>query len=917
MLSGLGSTAPVEGGNQFGEYLKQLKSLPPAVLTIYLIVASLHLLSNVSQDDCRFILKGLSLAMRLLPISSTSTHGTLSIQNMLYDVDQVIRLLNIYPRFTSFACCPKCFMIHYRNPNASQPTYPERCIQETGQGVCNARLRKTKDVLNPKTETYMAKEVPLREYRYQSPQEYLSYIFSRSDLKQYLHGDPCKRSRDPNSAWDIWDASALRNFVYIDGKRFTDSDDECRLVFSLNMDGLNPFTNKEAGKKVSIGAIYMVCLNLPPSIRYKLENIYLVGIIPGPRQPSLHELNYLLNPLVDDFLLLWRQGFYLSQTCLHPYGVRIRGAIIPLICDLPAARHMSGFASYSHTIFCSECKQTLPDINDLNHTCWAPRTWEEHMEAARLWRDAQTIRERKKLYSTHGVRWSELLRLPYWDPTKYTLIDSMHAFYLRIFQHHVRNIWGMDAKMDEQEGILFNPDAYAPTEVEMKHGHWILRHGSPERLKLLKKKVLRELCKDTGVLRADGIRRDLLRQLLEYRVEQGWWTSDLKHLRDDADSGNNSGHGHSIRIDECEVLKDGTTSDDFFWHASKSRAKSASKDDLIKVFNCHVLPVTPPPLSKEELSKLKKRELLSYIQLERRRLRIIQDDGTHISNAATRAVNQCANILGRAVLKEIRRDMQTINRPSWQPNGPRWPGEAKFGKFTAAQWRTFCLINLPITLTRLWGGAAEGSIQRKCLENFMHLVTAVKLASMNRMNETRIAQYEYHIQEYLSTLLELYDTTITPYQHLSLHFGRHLRMFGPVHAWRCFPFERYNNVMQSISTNNKFSDLEKTMFTKFVSVQHIRGIFAEEERLPRDLADLSQYFNDTYGQKRQVKIGDILLEDPRYQDVEIVTWQTNQLTSVDPVIYEALTRWAFGAAVRPGIFRSGSPSQQQPSFVPS
>ncbi|RXW14134.1 hypothetical protein EST38_g11717 [Candolleomyces aberdarensis] len=870
--------------NTARRFRNQLKYLPPAVLTIYLLVASLHLLSNTSQDDCRFILNSLSLAMRLLPISSSSTHGSLSIQNMLHDVDQVVRLLDIYPRFTAFACCPKCFMIHYLNPDDVQSHYPERCIQETGKGVCNARLRKTKEVLDAKREAYITKDVPIREYRYQSPQEYLAYIFSRSDLKQYLYGDPCERSRDANDAWDIWDASALRDFTYIDGRRFTDSDDECRLVFSLNMDGLNPFTNKEAGKKVSIGAIYMVCLNLPPSIRYKLENIYLVGIIPGPRPPSLHDLNHLLNPLVDDFLLLWRQGFYLSRTCLHPHGIRVRGAIIPLICDLPAARHMSGFASYSHTIFCSECKQTLPNINDLNHTCWTPRTWEEHRKAAKLWRDAQSIQERKTLYSTYGLRWSELLRLPYWDPTKYTLIDSMHAFYLRIFQHHIRNIWGMDVKMDDQEGILFNPDAYAPTEVEMKHGHWVLRHGSEERLTLLKKKVLRELCKDTGVLTIDGARNDLLSQLLQYRIDQNWWTPDRRHIRDDASA-------HCIRVDKDETLKDGTTSDDFFWHASKSRAKSASKDDLKKVFECHVLPVTRPPWSQEQLSKLKKSELLAYIQSERQRLQIIQDDGIHISNGATRPRNQCANILGRTVLKEIRRDMQTINRPSWQPNGPRWPGEAKFGKFTAAQWKSFCLINLPITLTRLWGGAAEGSIQRQCLDNFMHLVTAVKLASMNRMNENRVTQYEYHIRQYLSTLLELYDTTITPYQHLSLHFGRHLRMFGPVHAWRCFPFERYNNVVQSFSTNNKFSDLEKTVFGKFISAQHIRGIFAEQDKLPGDLADLSKHFDETYGQKRQVKIGDILMEDPRYQVAEVHTWQPNQLTPVDPIVYRALAQW--------------------------
>lgn len=162
-------------------------------------------------------------------------------------------------------------------------------------------------------------------------------------------------------------------------------------------------------------------------------------------------------------------------------------------------------------------------------------------------------------------------------------------------------------------------------------------------------------------------------------------------------------------------------------------------------------------------------------------------------------------VLGRKTLKEIRQDMRSLHRPSWQANGPTRPGEAKRGKFTADQWRTFCTVNLPVTLIRLWGGAQEGSIERRRLDNFMYLVTAVKLATMNAMNEQRILEYEANMRRYLETLLELYPAIrLTPYQHLSLHFGRHLRMFGPVHAWRCFPFERYNFLIQSIPTNNKF-----------------------------------------------------------------------------------------------------------------
>jgi hypothetical protein len=149
--------------------------------------------------------------------------------------------------------------------------------------------------------------------------------------------------------------------------------------------------------------------------------------------------------------------------------------------------------------------------------------------------------------------------------------------------------------------------------------------------------------------------------------------------------------------------------------------------------------------------------------------------------------------------------MARLHLPSWVARPPSRPGEKKWGKFTADQWKTFCMQTLPVALIRLWGGQAEHSKERRRLDNFMHLVSAVKLATMHRMTEQRITEYEYHIRQYLQTLISLYPgTSITPYQHLSLHFGRHLRLFGPVHAWRCFPFERFNYILQQFPTNERF-----------------------------------------------------------------------------------------------------------------
>jgi hypothetical protein len=46
----------------------------------------------------------------------------------------------------------------------------------------------------------------------------------------------------------------------------------------------------------------MACLNLPPSIRYKPENMYLAGIVPGPEEPKLEMLNHYQDPLITNML---------------------------------------------------------------------------------------------------------------------------------------------------------------------------------------------------------------------------------------------------------------------------------------------------------------------------------------------------------------------------------------------------------------------------------------------------------------------------------------------------------------------------------------------------------------------------------------------------------------------------------------
>ena len=90
-------------------------------------------------------------------------------------------------------------------------------------------------------------------------------------------------------------------------------------LFSLSLDFFNPLWNIAGGKMVSVGVISLVCLNLLIGLCYKPENMFLLEIIPGSKEPSLDAINAYLRPLVDDLLKFWT-GVRFTHTSLHPLG---------------------------------------------------------------------------------------------------------------------------------------------------------------------------------------------------------------------------------------------------------------------------------------------------------------------------------------------------------------------------------------------------------------------------------------------------------------------------------------------------------------------------------------------------------------------------------------------------------------------
>jgi hypothetical protein len=160
-------------------------------------------------------------------------------------------------------------------------------------------------------------------------------------------------------------------------------------------------------------------------------------------------------------------------------------------------------------------------------------------------------------------------------------------------------------------------------------------------------------------------------------------------------------------------------------------------------------------------------------------------------------------VLGRGTLSEIRSDRRKMYVPSWIQQVPPEVGSARAGKLTADQWRTFITINLVVTLIRLWGALPPENRFRQMLDNLMDLVTAVKISHMRSLSHEQIDQYTKSMHSYLAGVLILYPhARLVIKHHLALHLSPLFRRFGPTHAWRTFPFERINLVLQRTQTNS-------------------------------------------------------------------------------------------------------------------
>lgn len=407
------------------------------------------------------------------------------LQNIPDTMAAAVGRFNLDGEVTVYAVCSSCHCTYEPEEVGNVLIYPKTCsnVPKAGSPPCGEKL------VDVRRDGDKEIHVPIKTFLYHHFHDYLAGLLSRPDLEQIMDHrcdvlrdseaqmdtNNAPRQSDSDPVHDIFDAEFLRTFKdHTGSKLFVDRPNgEGRYAFVLNMDFFNPEGMNIRGSRSSCGIISMACANLPLDIRYKPENMYLCGIIAGPKEPSLNAINHYLRPLIDDMVVSWSRGVRISKTASHPYGRLTRSAIIACVCDLPAARKLAAMHPPRSHFYCGVCTcRNLETLANVDFENWRLRDPAALRMQAEKWRDAKDPAHQKVMYEDHGVRWSEMWRLVYWDPSRQLVVDSMHCLLEGLAQYHIRDVLGLTTEAAKKNhaqpafDYTFNVD-YASSPVEL------------------------------------------------------------------------------------------------------------------------------------------------------------------------------------------------------------------------------------------------------------------------------------------------------------------------------------------------------------------------------------------------------------------------------------------------------------------
>lgn len=400
---------------------------PPLVLWIVHFLAILYRKCSLTKTALALLLQFLKIFFTVLCQISPLLNGLA--QHFPCSIHEMEKLLGTRKEteFIRYVVCGKCHNVYkYEDCIEGQGSMqvPQICkYRSSNQGRrCNGALLKRVELMNSKIIHY-----PIKVYCYMKLHNYLYSLLNRPGFIELC--DHWKRetgATDKGMLKDVYDGKIWQDFQVYNGKTFLS--DPFSYGMMLNIDWFKPCKHVE----YSIGAIYLTVMNLPRSVRFRQENVMLIGLLPGPREPK-HDINAFLGPLVHELQSFWcGTEMNISSTG----NVKIRCALLCVACDIPASRKVCGFLGHSANFGCSKCfKKFSGSVGSKNYSgfdrsTWPERTMEQHRRDIIKIRQCKTMTARCQQESRCGSRYSALLDLSYFNPIRMTIIDPMHNLYL-------------------------------------------------------------------------------------------------------------------------------------------------------------------------------------------------------------------------------------------------------------------------------------------------------------------------------------------------------------------------------------------------------------------------------------------------------------------------------------------------------
>ncbi|KAF5329887.1 hypothetical protein D9611_013390 [Ephemerocybe angulata] len=419
--------------------------------------------------------------------------------------------LRIEPLLRVYISCPNCKSIYLQQPNDNDNSPPIYCTFRPTSDVqlCGERLWKEVGISRQPSSPS-----PRVKFYFQDLKAWLGFMLSRKGIEDSLVMDPDALCSNPLD--NAFNYPLYRDLKDHQGQAFLPGPPgELRLIFSFSQDSFNPLQMKTAKQNVSSTGLWLVLMNLPLHLRHLRQNMYLVGVIPGPGKPSKEKINPYVQLIVDDFSDAWNPGIFVSRTHNCPQGRKCKSMVVPLVCDMLAARQTIGHPSSpkAHD-FCTACDLDQDDIDCIDPTKWPAMDLEHICHYATLWRDSDNNKERESIFERCGWKWSPLFELPYWNPIKFTMVDPMHAFDLNLFSNHVRELFQID--LSSLGGDRSNTKALQPRSKRapakeaktVKRAVALIHENGPDLLESLlsfSRKILYTVCEDFHIRERDDI----------------------------------------------------------------------------------------------------------------------------------------------------------------------------------------------------------------------------------------------------------------------------------------------------------------------------------------------------------------------------------------------------------------------------